>query len=67
MNDLQDKYYSYSSLILCFYYSNGSGWFRIFSKGLTFKDLNKCSLTFSQRIGKRKYFLIKNHCFSWLS
>jgi hypothetical protein len=67
MKYLQDKFYSYSSLILCFYYSNGSGWFRIFGKGLSIKNLNKYSLTFSQRIGKRKYFLLKNWCFSWLS
>lgn len=40
------------------YSNNGFKWFRLFGKGLVFKDINKHNLLFSERYGYKKYFKI---------
>lgn len=53
-----------------FYYHKSDGfiWFRLFGYGLSIKNINKFQLTFSQRNGYRKYFLLFNkYCISPLN
>ena len=56
--------YSHHSLRLfgfsvwAFYYHDGFGWFRIFEKGLKWKDITKYQLLFSERYGHTKAITI---------
>lgn len=45
-----------------FYYFREDGyfWFRLFGRGLSFKDLNKHDFIFSEREGYTKFIRIKN-------
>lgn len=45
---------------LYIYYRRNFSWFRLFGKGLSFKNTNYEKLSFSERIGKRKYLQINN-------
>ena len=43
-----------------FYYHDGFGWFRLFGKGLKWKNVLKHGLTFSERQKKKKPITINN-------
>lgn len=45
---------------LYIYFRKNFGWFRLFGKGLSFKNIKYEKLSFSERIGKRKYLQINN-------
>ena len=44
--------------IFSHYSSEGRGWFRIFGRGLKWKDTNRYDLSFSQRYGHERYIKI---------
>ena len=48
------------------YRSDGFFWFRIFGRGLCFKNVKKHGLTFSQRMGIKKTFIILNWSIQYL-
>jgi hypothetical protein len=52
--------------IFCYYEGDGFFWFRIFGRGLVFKDLNKHEFTFSEREGYTKFIRIKNWMIKYL-
>lgn len=53
--------------IWVFYYYNRFGWFRLFGKGLRFKDVRVHGLIFSERIHESKALTINNWRISYLS
>lgn len=58
------KLFKYS--VLCITYGEGMGWFRLFGVGLSWKDFSKYGYTFSQRLGKTKYFKLGKWIISYL-
>lgn len=48
------------------YHSDNCGWFRLFGLGLTWKNLNKIELLFSERNGYIKGYKFKNWYFKIL-
>lgn len=52
--------------VFCCYYSNKLGWFRIFGKGLSWKEISKHPLLFSERYGYKKTLKIGNWVFGLL-
>lgn len=50
---------------LSIHYSSGRGWVRFFRRFvITFKDLRRHQLDFSQRLGLKKYITFFGWCFS---
>lgn len=45
--------------------TDGAWWIRLFGAGISWKNIKKHSLIFSERIGKRG-LIIGNWCFRWL-
>ena len=43
-----------------FYYCDGFGWFRLFGKGMKWKNINKHLLLFSERYGYSKGITVGN-------
>ena len=56
----------FKECVFAYYYHNTFGWFRFFGYGFMWKHLSNHSLTFSQRIGKKGYVVIKGWCISYL-
>ena len=59
MNDRKEIKYQHRN-VLYYYCGRGMFWFRIFGKGLHFRNINKHPLVFSERNGYTKYLLIGN-------
>jgi len=53
-----DTYNQYSFGFLTIVTYDGGGWFRIFGKGLSWKDVTKHELLFSERYGYAKRYVI---------
>ena len=52
----------YKDPFFAFYNSkDGLIWFRIFGYGLHIKDINRHDLLFSERVGARKRFVLRNY------
>jgi len=54
-----------SKIFVSHFYNNG-GWFRLFGRGIAWKNTRYHPLLFSQRNGYEKYFMIFGWCFTWL-
>jgi len=44
--------------IFSYYKGDGFFWFRLFNKGLVFKNTKKHMMIFSERYGKTKYIMV---------
>lgn len=53
-------------MIWASYHSDGLGWFRIFGRGLHWKDITRHPLLFSQRYGYKKAITFGNWRFEYL-
>jgi hypothetical protein len=56
----------YSNKFFSFYYRKEFGWFRLFNKGLSWKNVNIMGLKFSERNGFSKYLKIGKWIISYL-
>ena len=52
--------------ILAFYKKVGFGWFRLFGRGVLFKDITKHQMMFSERNGYMKKIIVGNWLIRWL-
>ena len=52
--------------VFCHYKGDGFYWFRLFGRGLKFKDITKHRLLFSERNGYEKYIKIGNWIVGYL-
>lgn len=51
----------FSNKFFIYYSRKDSGWFRLFGRGLSWKDLRVHSLNFSERYGYVKYLKLGNY------